>query len=379
MWDDVNRHLMGFSAGAERSGFSREIRLFYRRHKLTSQITILFTVFLLGVALFFTQKLRIRHGATEQALEHTESALISAEQERDRAKQSLDRYLKEKEYAAVLLDKHSADTIDSTVLLVDEIILNESLGLVVVQKAMEGLDKKLATNPPASDRTWGLKAYLLFITQRFAEAETIYRIRVGSQSELRPMIPEFAPLVRNDGLLPPKDFIRLMRKLTDIAGNNRTLLVEKMVIYDSLKRKKISEKIHILEEVLKLANPQWRKPVFAFDRARKHLKIGGQGLKTLYRPKVPLNNQDKIALSILRVLHLRSLDLNTSQLRDLHQLRGLQLHVLDLSDMPAKDLAPLGSMKSLKVLKIRRGQYGQTQLELLPEWVTVKVVGQGKN
>ncbi|MCP5537060.1 MAG: protein kinase [Akkermansiaceae bacterium] len=378
MWEDVNRHLMGFSVGAERTGFGREILLFYRRHKLPSLITVFFTVFLLGVALFFTQKLQTSHGATKQALERTEDALTSAKQERDRAELSLDRYLKEKEYAEALLNKHSADTIDSTVLLVDDIILNESLALVAVQKAMEGLDKKLASNPPAGDRTWGLKAYLLFITQRFEEAGKLYSRRVGGQRDLLAMTPEFAPLVREDGLLPPKDFIRLMERLTNIAGNNRAMLVEKMVIYDSLIRQSDSEKATIVREVLKLGNPHWKNQVFIFDGRRMHLEIGGQGLMTLYRPNAPPNKADKLPLSILRVLRLRSLDLHASQLRDLDQLRGLQLTELDLSNMPAKDLAPLATMKSLRVLKIRRGQYGQVQLESLPGQVTVQVLAQGE-
>ncbi|BDS07796.1 hypothetical protein NT6N_28360 [Oceaniferula spumae] len=376
MWEDVNRHLMGFSVGAERPGIGREIRLFYRRHKKMSLLTLFFTLFLTGVALYFTQKLRISYGKTELALEHTETALLSAEQERDRAEQSLDRYLKEKEYSSVLLENRGEDTIDSTTFLVNEIILKESLGLLAVQKAMEGLDKKLATDPPAGDRSWSLKAYLLFIMQDFDQAEKYYKIRVGDQGELRATIPEFAPLVRGDGLLPPDDFVRLMRRLTDAKNTSRTMLVEKMVIYDSLVRKSVSEKVRIIKGVLAISNPQWTNQVFKFDNKRKHLKIGGQGLKTLYRPKVPLVNPEVIPFCMLRILNVRSIEMNASQLRDLHQLRGMRLYELDLSDMPAKDLAPLATMDTLQVLKIRHGQYGQAQLESLQEQVTVKIVEQ---
>jgi len=312
-------------------------------------------------------------------LEHTENALTSAEQERDRAERSLSRYLKEKEYASALLDRQSEDTTERTVFLVNEIILNESLGQVAIEKAMDILDKALATNPPKNQRIWSLKAYLLFITQRFVEAEKFYKIRVGDQRELRALIPEFSLLVRNDGLLPPADFIRLMRRLTKTKDTSRTMLVEKMVIYDSLKRESYAEKAQIAKAVIKLANPQWKQAVFSFDTKRKHLKIGGQGLRQLHRPNVVLIEPDDIPLCMLRVLNLRSLDLRAVQLRNLYQLDGLQLHELDVSKMPAKNLAPLAKMKSLRLLKVRRGQYGKSQLELLPKQVTVKVVGTAEN
>ncbi|MBK1853937.1 serine/threonine protein kinase [Verrucomicrobiaceae bacterium 5K15] len=374
MHSDVNRHLMGFSVGAEKAGFLREMRLFYRRHKLTSTITLLFTIFLLGVAFFFTQKLKDSYDNTAQALDTTALALTTAEQERDRAEQALNKYLKEKEYSAALLESQDADTLDGTLMLMEDVIMHEGIGEVAIQRAMDKLDERLKVSQEKSNRAWTLKAYLYFLTQRFVEAEIYYKMRTGDQQELRDVIPEFAPLVRKeDGLLPPEAFIRLMGKIMEFKGRNRAPLIEKMVTYDSLKRSSLEERTRIIRAFLQLSNPKWLSTRFEYDARQRHLKLSGNMLTTLFRPRVSATNPSKNARSVLRLLPIRSLELATPMLHDYRQLRGLGVEVLDISKMPAKNLAPLATMKSLRVLIVRPGQFGRLQLDQLPAHVTVRV------
>lgn len=382
--EDVNRHLLGFSATVEKAGFFREVRLFYRRNRLPCQLSLLFTVLLLGSGTWFTLQLREGFQRTTVALGQVKEALgraeesegvakvqrLVAEGERDRAEEALAKYEREREYASVLL-KRSAEDIGESNLLLDFLIMNEAISLTAVENAMKGMDQILADNPPPSNQLWAQKAYTLFLTQRFSEAEEFYAIRQGTQKDLRDLIPDFSNKVDERGLLPVDDFIRLIRRMAQ-SHTDRAPLMEKMLIYDCLKRDSLSDKARMVRAMIRLSNPSWSAPVFKFSPADGHLLVGGDGLVTLYRSHVPQEGAEFPSRCLLRLLKLNSLVVRSSSIKDLKQLDGLNLKRLDIRTTNVTDIESLVSMESLNEFVIEPGQFDEEELAVLPE--TVKVI-----
>ncbi len=368
---DVRRHLLGFSAGVERAGFRREIRLFYRRNRIPCLISLFFTLLVVGTVIWFTQKLRGSYNQTAEALVRTEKALMAADQARNHAEEALARYELEHEYAAALFESRDQSAIDKTLFLIDFLMMKESIHLPVIENSLMEIDKLLASNPPATDRLWTLKAHVLFTIQRFEEAEKFYAIREGDQGSLRALIPEFAPLVGKDSLLPVEDFNRLLVRLTS-SNRSRYPLMEKMIIYDSIKRNSPADTARIIHAMLQLSNRKWKNQIFDYNPTNGSLRLSGTGLWSLYRSGARRQERDIPVRSLLRLLNLRSLDIRGSNIADLWHLEGVNLHSLDIRRTPVTDLEPLAGMVSLRELIIAPGQFTKEQLAVLRGLVVVR-------
>lgn len=385
MRQDVYRHVLGFSPTVEQAGFIRECRLFYRRNRLPCMMTICFTTLLFAAGSWFNAQLRQSYRNTAQALDQTKTALAeaqeakifatlqqdAAEKARDEAEDLLAKYLEEKELSSTLLTNQSVNTVSGSILLLHFLIMDESITLSAIENALEQINFALRNNPPPSDRLWQMKAYTLFLMQRFEESKKFYAMRAVNEGDISAMIPEYAPRVDpTTGLLPVDDFTRLLRSLHN-RKEDRAPLIEKMVIYDSLKRGSIEEQAKIVRTVLELSNEQWRKPVFKYSVDSKHLQISGQGLRKLIRPKVPDEGSPYPTRSILRFLPLRSLDISNSHIKRLNYLDGLDLLYLDIRQTPVKNLAPLSRMTSLRELIVEPQQFSDAQLEQVPSFIEI--------
>lgn len=368
---DVRLHLLGFSAGVERAGLWRELRLFYRRNRVACLLSLFFSLLVIGTAIWFTQKLRGSYSQTAAALVRAEKALVSADRARDQAETSLARYELEHEYASALFATRSESTINKTVFLVDFLMIKESINLPVIRNVLLEIDKELAGDPPKSNRLWTMKAHVLFMTQRFDEAEKYYAIREGDQGFLRELIPEFAPLLGKDGLLPVEDFKRLLSRLTK-SPRSRYPLMEKMIIYDSLKRNSPAGTAEIIQAMLSLTNLDWKDPVFEYHPGTQSLRLSGSGLRSLYRAGGRRDEKATPVRSLLRLLDLRSLDMRGSGIADLWNLEGVDLHALDIRRTPVTDLEPLTGMVSLRELIVEPGQFSKEQLAVLRGLVVVQ-------
>ena len=333
---DVNRHLTGYSPEVHNAGFHREVRLFYRRNRVPCLLTLIFTLLLFGAGVHFNQQLRESNRQTTAALGQAEKALAVAERERasaqmaqTEAETTLQRYELEREYASVLLANREGTTLDRTLFLVHTLMMEESISLPVIENAIVEVDRELENEPAPEDRLWSLKAHLLFMTQRFSEAEPFYAIDVGDQAYLREQIPEFAPLVGADGLLPIEDFVRLIRILSK-APQDRQPLLEKMVIHDSLKRKSTSDTARLVEALLRVSNPKWTQGVFEYNPKTRHLCITGNEFRSLYRRGGRREAVTIPARSLLRLIPVDTLDLRGTRLYSFWHLNGLQLTELDI-------------------------------------------------
>lgn len=364
MMDDIRRHLAGFSPKAETTGFFREARRFYRRNRQPCLLTFCFSALLLGAGAWFTQQLRESYSETSFALGETEEAL-------ENAQVALAKLEKEKGFSLALLDQATEGTVEETPLLFHLLMMDEEIGLNTVENFQLFLDRSLEKNPAKGNPMWTQKGYTLFMTQQFSEAAPYYRKRSGKQGDLLKIIPDFAPLVQRDGLLSPPDFIKLLNKIGK-GENNRNELIEKMLIYDGLTRNSPRAQGQIIKAVLALTNPKWSEQVFEYDPKRRHLRIGGKGLKSLFRPLGSYSNETRgQTLCLLRLMNLRSLDLRGSELASLEYLNGLNLDELDLRGVPLSDLESLRKMASLKKIIFHEGQVDEQQLRALSKTVSV--------
>lgn len=364
---DVHRHLMGYSSEAEQAGFFREARLFYQRNKLPCLITLL----VIGTSVWFTQQLRGSYRQTTEALERTEVALGETDRARRLAEEALARHRLEREYATTALhESRGGSPLDRALFLIHSLMVKEGINLPVIENALLEIDRALAENPPKTDRIWSLKAHVLFMTQRFEEAEAYYAINTHDQAALRAMIPHFAPRVGENGLLPVEDFKDLLTRLST-TPKSRSPLMEKMVIYDALKRNSPIDTAEIVRAMLELSNPDWEDAVFDYQPDTGHLRISGRGLRNLYRPEARRSEKLVPVRSLLRLLDLRSLDLRGSEIADLWHLEGLQVQQLDIRRIPAHDLSPLAGMNGLRELLVAPGQFSPSQLAGLPRTILV--------
>ncbi|WP_411845925.1 serine/threonine-protein kinase [Roseibacillus persicicus] len=381
--DDVNLHLTGRSPKVEQAGFFREARLFYRRNKISSLVALGSCIVLLGAGLWFTQQLRVSYKAKTAALAQSKLALSSARREkqeadlaRKNAEEALMKYQQEREFSSLLIDRQSESVLDGTLLLIDNLVMHEAVSLTALDNAMEEMDKVLATNPPANERLWTLKAYTLFMQQRFAETEPFYQIREGDQSDLRNLAREFAPKLGENGLLPVDDFLDLLTRLAknddDVPPKrDRSPFMEKLVIYDSLRRNNQEETARIIEHLLRISNKYWTTGLWDYDLEENALTVQGDHLYTFYRPRVPHRNSAYPNLCLLRLLHPKSLTLKTKNLRGYKQLTGLDLQKLDIRQGPQAPLTPLLGMKSLQELVVEEGQFTAEELGVLPDSVRI--------
>lgn len=380
---DVNLHLIGRSPKVEQAGFFREARLFYRRNRVASLITLSSSLLLLGIGIWFTQRLQASYQEEELAHLEARNALNTAETEkkqselaRQEAEQALNKYQQEREFSSLLINEQSENAIERTLLLIDHLVMHESISLTVLNNAMENMDQALAQNPSKTERLVTLKAYTLFMQQKFEEASNFYHIRVGDQEDLRDLAAQFSPRLDSNGLLPADELIRLLSLLSKLDDDpptkrDRSPFMEKIVIYDSLQRNNPVETSRILEHLLRISNLEWTHGIWKFDPQESSLVIEGTHLRTLYRPRVPHLNSTYPNLSLLRLLNLKKLTLRTPNLRNYEQLQGLSLIELDICKGPHKPLNPLVEMNSLRKIIISPGQFTEKELSLLPSRIEV--------
>ncbi|MEP2776701.1 MAG: serine/threonine-protein kinase [Luteolibacter sp.] len=385
---DIYRHLLGFSTHVENAGLTREIALFYRRHKLACLLGFLALASAFVTAMWFLPKLRDSNSRTEAALFRTENALrlaeksgaeaqeqkIAAIQARKRAEEALEKYRSESNFSDALLSQRSETTHEGTLFLAHNMIINEEVTLAVIDNILRELDSGISENSPERYNLRSLKAHILFLTQRFSDAAACYPPASPNDKDLRKLIPTYASLIRPDGLLEPKDLGRLLKQISSNGPISREPLVEKMFVYDTLKRKSPTESAAILEMILRHSNKKWTQGIYEYDAAAKSLRMAGNRLYTLYRKGAKREEELIPVKSLLRVIPIDSLDLRGSGISDLWNLEGTHLKQLDIRDTPATDLLPLVQLHSLRELIVAPDQFTQQQLSVLPRNITVSIV-----
>lgn len=405
MREDVYRHVLGFSPAVEQAGFLRECRLFYSRNRLPCLMTFGFALLLVGTGGWFNAELTESYRKTTQALDITNIALgeaekakvranvqqneaeqardeaetarimatiqqSEAEQERKKAERILEKYLLEKENSSALLTSQSENTVSGSLLLLNFLIMDETITQSAIENSIKRIDFALSNNPPRTDRLWTLKAYAHFIIQDFEKSIEYYNIRRGTQSDLRKLAMQFAPLVGENGRLSADNFIRLIEALIN-SQKDRAPLMEKMVIYDSLYRTSAKERAQIVRTTIELANANWKDPIFNYSQEKKHLEISGENLRKLIRPKVPDEGSPYTSRSMLRFIEIRSLDISSQNFYELIHLDGLELLRLDIRGTTVTDLSPLTGMPSLRELVVEEEQFSEAQLEEVPSFVQI--------
>lgn len=385
---DIYRHLRGFSTEVENAGLAREVALFYRRNKLACALGFLILVSAFGTAMWFIPRLQASNIRAEAALIRTEKALALAEKSgaeariqqtlaieaRNHAEETLERYRSESNFARALLNQRGKSAIEESWFLTHTMIIDEGVTLAAVDNIIKELEIGISEDPPNLHQLRSLRGHILFLTQKFSAAAESYPASSPSDLDLRKLIPEFAQLTRKDDLLSPEDFGRLTKRLSESETQSREPLIEKMFVYDTLKRKSPAESAKILEIILRHNNKRWTDGTFRYNPAAKSLRLAGNRLYSLYRKGGKREEELIPVKSLLRVLPIDSLDIRNSGISDLWHLEGTHLIKLDIRNTPAKYLTPLVQMDTLRELTITSGQFTEQQLSILPRNVQVKIV-----
>lgn len=381
--NDVSLYLLGRSPKVEKTGFMREARLFYRRNRLVSLITTAAFLILLGFTIWFTQQLQTSYQEKTAALDKSVVALGLVRQEkaqseiaRQDAEAALTKFQQERQFSSALIERQSKSVLDGTLLILDKLVMDESISLAALDNAISEMDRALTKDPRPSNRLWTLKGYTLFMEQKFHEVEPFYKIREGDQGDLRALAAEFAPLLQSNGLLSVDDLIRLLDRLAILTDDppskkDRSPFMEKIVIYDSLLRKSPTDSARIIERLLRVANTSWTQGSWQFNADTSSLTVEGSKLFTLYRPRVPHLNSAYPSFCLLRLLDLKELTLQTPNLRSYQQLRGLTVERLNITKGPKASLKPLADLENLQELIVLENQFTPVQLLLLPQRVKV--------
>ncbi|MDP4623853.1 MAG: serine/threonine protein kinase [Akkermansiaceae bacterium] len=384
---DIYRHLRGFSTDVEKAGLGREIALFYRRNKLACVLGFLVLLSAFGTAMWFIPRLQASNNRAEAALIRTEKALALAEKSgaeareqqtiaveaRNRAEEALERYRSESNFVGALLSQRGKSTIEESWFLTHTMVIDEEVTLAVIDNIIKELETGISENLPDHEKLSTLKAHILFLSQKFSEASDCYPPLSQRDKDLRKHIPEFEKLTRKDGLLPTSDFGRLMKLLSTSEVKSREPLIEKMFVYDALKRKSPTESAEILEMLLRLNNDGWVQGIFRYDADNRSMRLSGGMLRSFYR-KGGRRDEELIPVkSLLRLIPIDSLDLRGSGISDLWHLEGTRLTKLDIRSTPTKDLSPLVAMATLRELIVSPGQFTEKQLAVLPRNVTVNI------
>ena len=364
--EDIRRHLEGFSPRVESTGFLREARRFYQRNRQPCLLTLFFSSLLLVAGLWFTHQLR-------ESYQEKSEALATSEESLERTQIALTNLEKERTFSSVLFDQTTGDDLSDAPLLFHHLMIDEKIMLNAIENSLQYMDRSLQKDPSLKNPLWTQKGFILFMAQRFSEAEICYKKRPGGHGDLLEMIPDFSELTQENGLLPAPDLIRLLNRV-GAGKKNRSELIEKMVIYDSLHRESLTARGQIIKAVLMISNPQWKEPLFRYSPQRRHLRIGGEGLKSFYRPFGNFTNESRgPALSLLRLLNLRSLDLRGAHLEGMRQLNGMTLERLDLRGSAISELPALQEITSLVEIKVQPGQLNSKQQKMISDRVDLKL------
>ncbi|MGJ8724790.1 MAG: serine/threonine-protein kinase [Roseibacillus sp.] len=381
--NDVLLHLMGRSPKVEEAGLIREARLFYQRNRVISLISAGSLLILFGFAIWFTQKLGVSYQEKAVALEKSKEALLIARQEkaqadiaRHEAVDSLTKFRNERQFSSALIERQSESVLDGTLLILDNLIMDEAISLTALENAMATMDRALLEDPRPTNRLWTVKGYTLFLQQKFHDVEAFYKVREGEQGDLRALASKYAPLLQPNGLLSPDDLINLLDELAVLPDDSpskqdRSPFMEKIVIYDSLKRESPRQTARIIERLLRIANTRWTQGKWVFDADTRSLSIAGGMILTLYRPRVPHLNSAYPSHCILRLLDLNELTLRAPNLRNYEQLHGITVRRLDIREGPKATLTPLAELENLEELIVFKDQFSIEQLTQLPKHLKI--------
>ncbi|WP_372720175.1 protein kinase [Novipirellula sp.] len=385
--EDISRFLAGFSASVEQSSILREAGLFYRRHRDVCAVTLGSLVILFLCLSFFVTQLRQKHQTAVAARADAEKAWIradteralatvaqkTAEQAKERAEESLEKYIVEKNRSEERLQAQVESAIAVSDHLTSIPLIAHDTFATTVKLSMKHLDTVLSNTPPPESRVWHKKFWLYFLMQDFTSATRLLDEEKGVEPDLAEFARDYKDEVNEQGFLDTDDFVQLLRKLCR-SSRYRAPLAEKMMIYDLEYPRSIEDRVRIVRFWVMINNHKPGDLELRYDITTRTVRLRGsvwsltRTLSATWPPGVRVN--------LLYTLDPKNLDLRGTKITDLSELNDLDLLELDIRDTKVTDLSPLANSRSLRRVIVADGQFSEPQIAMLRDAIEVEVIGQ---
>ncbi len=349
---DVARYIAGYSTSVESHGFVREAVLFYRRNRIPCLVTFWLLAILAVATVMFVVQLRIKQ--------------MEANTARREAENALQQYLATKAESDKRLAAQVADTALETDTLATLIYRPLAPG-DIFQRAVKQLNAVVANDPPPDAGIWSKRFYLYFQAQQFKTALEHPLPANSEYDNLWPIAQEYSDRTSAGGFLAADDLMELFRTL----GTRRLALIEHMLVLDAQNHRPLADQAWMIEAVLQVANsPDWKDGKLIFDTTggQRAVRFSGGGLARLVLAPPGLK---KHALSVLRLLKPKSLDLRGTAINSFNDLSGLELIELDVRDRRITDLRSTANMRSLHRIIVSKGQFTPGQLSKVPKFIEI--------
>ena len=327
---EVRAYMEGFATEAEDAPFHRLVILLFKRHAALTILTSAAIVMLTLVTTTFLQRIEEKKIELERNAER-----LKAEQEKSEQEKRKSEFLSQNA-AEVLIEKAQS------LLLANR--YNEALSAV----------EKSLNLKAGSEEALELKAIILVGALRYKEAEeTAAAMKSWTNQYFSDMAGKYGPLLEDNGLLPPDEFINLVREIQDDRmleeqgeyekfKHRVSEHIEKQLCIETFKRYSLENRMKMLGELLELTNPQSGSIDVKFE-------IQGGIIKSL----VLKDNQELKRPDTLSGLPIEVLDLSNTGISDLRFARGMPLIKLNISGTSVHSLGPL-SLSPLNELNMSK-------------------------
>lgn len=321
---DIGKYLEGYSTTAENAGVLKEISLFYQRNKtLFLSLCASFLIICGGLSafIFHLQNARDKEVKLREGIEAAQKKSIAAEKE---AKQSLEKYLREKKLGDIVsVGPHKLHSQYQKE-------FSEIRGLDLKPKMdniLTILNRSTETLQPTKYIS-DLRGQLYFIRQEFDLA-----LNEIANSDCREWHDNVIILKSLQGISDYRSEnkpapLNIVEKA--IKGLNRklTFLQYRMVLYDGMFRENKKEHAEVIKYFFESINERWTgSNNFQYDHENDSLILSGDHLCNI--------SVDNECISPLAGLKLKHLTINGPLYISFNQLKNLNLETLDISNSPS--------------------------------------------
>ena len=365
--NDLRKYLDGYSTLAENASFIKELKLFYRRNKVSCINISLSLVSLIIITAFFINSLQTSRKSAENAWHTSEAYRKQAVEEKDKAINLLELYKKEQNWNEDLVKENyniirKKVEINSSHLIYGDIQKNFSSALNYLNRMIQ--------NTPSSRWSHNQRAYLFFLTQQFDLALKDYATSKNGDKVLMALCKEFSNKAQSKQILPIDDLKSLINKLS-----KKPLYYPKLILlvrYDGTQRTSILEHSEAVEALVKTYNPDWRKGSFDFDPDKSSLLLKGPINKLSvdtksFRDFSQYHNLQRV--SLLKSLNPKSIILRDTKIKNFLAFTDLDVEILDIRGSLIKDISYIKQIKNLKKIIYKKGQLRPINLDSLPKGI----------
>ena len=366
--NDVQSYLDGRTTSAEQAGVLKEVNLFYKRNRIVCNIAVAFLLVVTAVATGFMMKLQRSNVRLTTERDRADEKTRQALYEHERAEEALARAGIEKNLSELFIHGQRWK-LGQIYKYTDELVYGDA---VTSLEQAEELLTQLIHDTSSSGWLRMQRGYVLFLQQKFAAANADFAISSATAEVLAELSLKYAGKLRSDGMLPIDDMSALFERL--LSEKYQLAAVVKMLKYDGVKRKSLSDRAKLVQLVLEFTNPKWTAPQFIYDEETFSLKISGEGFTLIgvTGKHLPDRGPKPTGLiSFISTLKIKKLDLSNTSFYGLHKLVGLGIEELNICDTPVGDLNSLSEMRCLKRLIIPANYYGKEKIATIPSNIEI--------